>query len=142
MDSHLKSRRSLRAGSSFLNESSDAKRFRLILLLLSFLLATLACRPSARSSQSYDQIRELVAGKTATEVERLLGKPDLRETVLDDQRWVWWNYTFLDGDQYAPEIRGQVVHLEITFQKPPTPDADARVGGPLSVSYSKLSRSP
>jgi len=106
------------------------------------ILWTVACRPSARSSQSYDQIRELVTGRTAAEVERLLGKPDLRETVLDDQRWVWWNYTFLDGDQYAPEIRGQVVHLEITFQAPPTPRADARVRGPLSVSYSKPSRSP
>jgi hypothetical protein len=111
------------------------------LLLLSVLAGLLACRPGARSSQSYDQIRELVTGRTATEVERLLGKPDLRETVLDDQRWVWWNYTFLDGDQYAPEIRGQVVHLEITFQAPPTPGVDARVG-PLSVSYSKPSRSP
>jgi hypothetical protein len=113
--------------------------FKIGMLLI---LGVVACRPGARSSQSYDQIRELVAGRTSTEVERLLGKPDLRETVLDDQRWVWWNYTFLDGDQYAPEIRGQVVHLEITFQAPPTPGAEARVGGPLSVSYSKPSRSP
>lgn len=111
-------------------------------ILLLMLLAFLACGTSPRSHRSYDQIRDLVAGKTATEVEQLLGKPDLRETVLDDQRWIWWNYTFLDGDQYAPEIRGQVVHLEITFQNPSTPGADVRVGSSLSVSYSKPSRSP
>jgi hypothetical protein len=128
-------RRACRAGPALFR-----KGFSKIGMLL--ILGAVACRPSARSSQSYDQIRELVTGRTATEVERLLGKPDLRETVLDDQRWVWWNYTFLDGDQYAPEIRGQVVHLEITFQTPPTPGAEARVGGPLSVSYSKPSRSP
>lgn len=114
------------------------------LLILSLVLAVQACRPSARSAHSFDQIRELVAGKTAGEVERILGRPDVRETVLDDQRWIWWNYTFLDGDQYAPEIRGQVVHLEIILQNPqgpgaPVPLAEWRVDGALSVSYSKPS---
>ncbi|HTG34115.1 MAG TPA: hypothetical protein VLB76_14395 [Thermoanaerobaculia bacterium] len=117
------------------------------LVMLSLLLAVAACRPTARSGQSYDQIRELVAGRTAREVEQLLGKPDAREMVLDDSHWVWWNYTFLDGDQYAPEIRGQIVHLEITFQSPhgssaPVSLADWCVSGPLSVSYSKPSPGP
>lgn len=111
------------------------------LLCLGVVLLSVACRPSARSSRSYDQIRDLVAGKTAAEVERLLGQPDARETILDEARWVWWNYTFLDGDQYAPEIRGQVVHLEILFRNPGSARKTApldlwRVDGPLAVSYS------
>jgi outer membrane protein assembly factor BamE (lipoprotein component of BamABCDE complex) len=110
-------------------------------LLLIFLVLA-SCQPTARSHQSYDQIRQLVAGHTAAEVELLLGKPDVRSPVRGDSRWVWWNYTFLDGDQYAPEIRGQIVHLEITFQNPQDPDAlmplsQWRVNGSLSVSYSK-----
>jgi hypothetical protein len=109
-----------------------------LILLLAALAA--ACHPSARSHRSYDEIRDLVAGKTGAEVEHLLGPPDVRQTVLDDQRWIWWSYTFLDGDQYAPEIRGQTVHLEVTLQKPPGRDAptsprDWRVNGPLAVSY-------
>ena len=123
-------------------------RKNLPLLLLSLVLALLACRPSSRSQRSYDQIRELVTGKSGAEVEFLLGKPDVRENVLDDQRWIWWNYTFLDGDQYAPEIRGQIVHLEITLQRPAPSSGDTvlpiaqwRAAGPLSVSYSKPSRS-
>jgi hypothetical protein len=114
------------------------------LLLLSLLLSLLACRHSARSQRSYDQLRDLVTGKTGAEVEHILGHPDLRESVLDDQRWIWWNYTFLDGDQYAPEIRGQMVHLEVVLKKPAgginLPIAQWRAIGPLAVSYSKPSR--
>ena len=115
------------------------------LLLLGLLLPLLACRPSPRSKRSYDQIRDLVIGKSGAEVERLLGQPDVRETVLDDQRWIWWNYTFLDGDQYAPEIRGQIVHLEIILKNPALSGSTAppitlwRATGPLSVGYSKPS---
>jgi hypothetical protein len=105
---------------------------RWIVLALLVLLVP-GCRPSARSHRSYDEIRDLVAGRTAAEVERLLGPPDVRQSVLDDQRWVWWSYTVLDGPQYAPEVRGQLVHLEITFQKTAT---EWRVSGPLAVSYS------
>ncbi|MBW8875872.1 MAG: hypothetical protein JF614_12975 [Acidobacteria bacterium] len=117
------------------------------ILILSLLLGLASCRPAAKSQQSYDQIRGLVAGKTAAEVEGLLGEPDLRSAVLGDSRWVWWNYTFLDGEQYAPEVRGQIVHLEITFQNPqgpgaPVPLAQWKVGGPLAVSYSKSSQGP
>lgn len=113
------------------------------LFLLIFFLSLLACGPSPRSQQSYDQLRNLVTGKTGAEVERLLGPPDLRESVLDDQRWIWWNYTFLDGNQYAPEIRGQIVHLEIVLKRPPDgtdPIAKWRALGPLAVSYSMPSR--
>jgi hypothetical protein len=84
-----------------------------------------------------------VAGKTAVEVEQMLGQPDVRQPVLlDDLRCIWWNYTFLDGVQYAPELRGEVVHLEIVFENPaapgeaPRPTAEWRVSGPQAVSYS------
>ncbi|HEX6898591.1 MAG TPA: hypothetical protein VF789_02715 [Thermoanaerobaculia bacterium] len=115
-------------------------------LLLGLALTLPACRHSPKSDHSYDQIRALVAGKSASEIEHLLGEPDARENVLDEQRWIWWNYTFLDGDQYAPEIRGQVVHLEIILKNPAAsgaaiPVAQWRVTGPLSVSYSMPSRS-
>lgn len=115
-------------------------------LLLGLTLTILACQPSPRSNRSYDEIRELILGKSGAEVEQLLGQPDLRENVLDEQRWIWWNYTFLDGDQYAPEIRKQVVHLEIVLKNPAPsrttiPAAQWRVTGPLSVSYSMPSRS-
>jgi hypothetical protein len=107
------------------------------LLLLALGLPALACRPSPKSHRSYDQIRELVTGRTGAEVERLLGPPDLRQTVLDEQRWIWWSYTFLDGVQYAPEVRGQIVHLEITFQSSSgSANGPWRVAGPLAVSYS------
>jgi hypothetical protein len=102
--------------------------------LLSLALTT--CRPAARSPRSYDQIRLLVANKTGPDVERLLGPPDVRQTVLDDQRWIWWSYTFLDGDQYAPEIRGQIVHLEITLQNTAAAPTTWRVRGPMAVTYS------
>src|ERR1700688_1724305 len=73
-----------------------------------------------RSRLSFDQIQSRVAGKTEAEVESILGKPDTREArLVDDDVWIWWDFTFLDGEQYAPEVRGQVVHLEITFDKPP-----------------------
>jgi hypothetical protein len=115
-------------------------------LLLGLTLTILACQASPRSNRSYDDIRELILGKSGAEVERLLGEPDLRENVLDEQRWIWWNYTFLDGAQYAPEIRRQIVHLEITLKNPTPSDATIpaaqwRVTGPLSVSYSMPSRS-
>lgn len=116
---------------------------RLSVSTLFLLLCALACtHRQARSGRNFDEIRDLVTGKTAPEVERILGKPDSRETmVMSGERWIWWNYTFLDGSNYAPEERGRVVHLEIVFE----PDgsraeaslqgAELRVGGPLGVSY-------
>jgi hypothetical protein len=77
------------------------------------------CSPSARSRKSFDEIRILVAGKTESEVQNLLGAPDLREKLLfGDERWTWWNYTYLGGKDWAPEVRGRIVHLEITFAGP------------------------
>src|SRR4051812_10948294 len=105
-------------------------------LLLLLALAFGACRPSARSRYSYDEIKHLVAGKTAAEVERILGRPNVCQAVLlDDERCIWWSYTFLDGAPYAPELRGKVVHLEIIFEHPaaagetPRPTAEWRVSG-------------
>jgi hypothetical protein len=106
-------------------------------------LGWLACNGATiRSERSFDQIQRLVAGKTETEVEGLLGPPDIRETrLVDDEVWIWWDYTFLDGNQYAPELRGQAVHLEITFRKPAAgqdlPKAAWRVPGPFSVNFSR-----
>jgi hypothetical protein len=107
------------------------------------LLLCLSCRFAARSDRSFDQICDLVSGKTAHEVEVLLGAPDLRREVLPgDERWIWWNYTFLDGDSYPPEMRGQVVHLEISLTAPPDASEphllhpELRVDSPLAVSYS------
>ena len=83
----------------------------------------------------------MVLGKTAAEVEHLLGQPDVREPLFGDQRWIWWDYTFLDGAEYAPEERGRLVHLEIILQDmaPPgeaaRPVAEWKVSGPLGVSY-------
>lgn len=118
-----------------------------LLLCLPCLLPLLACAgPPARQTLSFTEVQRLVDGKTAAEVERLLGDPDLRESILDDeQRWVWWNHAVLDGLQYAPEVRGQVVHLEITFQLQrgspatgePAPAEEWRVLGPFAVSYSR-----
>jgi hypothetical protein len=116
---------------------------RVLPLLLGLLFVAACGRPAARSGRSFDQIQKLVDGKTAAEVAALLGPPDSRQDLLaDDERWVWWNYTYLDGADYPPEIRGQVVHLEITFEspvlssEPPVPREHWRVSGPLGVSYS------
>ncbi|HZF09100.1 MAG TPA: hypothetical protein VFE33_09945 [Thermoanaerobaculia bacterium] len=116
---------------------------RSVLLLLVGLSLAACAHPAARSARSFDQIQQLVAGKTAAEVAALLGEPDARQPLLaDDERWVWWNYTYLDGANYPPEIRGQIVHLEITFEspvlsaEPPVPREQWRVSGPLGVSYS------
>jgi hypothetical protein len=97
-----------------------------------------------RSQLTFDQIQLLVAGKTEAEVDRMLGEPDTRQARLfDDDIWIWWDYTYLDGEHYAPELRGQVVHLEITFDRPAAvagrhlPKRAWRVSGPLSVSFSR-----
>jgi hypothetical protein len=97
-----------------------------------------------RSQQPFDQIQREVSGKSEAEVETLLGRPDAHESrLVGDEVWIWWNFTFLDGDQYSPDVRGQVVHLEITFDKPVTgadpdvPHAAWRVAGPFSVNFSR-----
>lgn len=120
------------------------------LLLVSGLWGTAGCEgPAARSDKSFDEIRELVTGKTAAEVAALLGEPDTRQPVLlGDERWIWWNYTFLGGQGYAPEVRDQVVHLEITFLRPDSPRGVTPaysawpIGGPLGVGYTLPSKPP
>jgi len=88
----------------------------------------------ARSSKSFDEIHRLVAGKVAEEVVGLLGEPDSRQPIFGaDEKWIWWNYTFLDGNDYPPEVRGHVVHLEIIFKK--TSRREWRVDGELAVGY-------
>jgi hypothetical protein len=93
----------------------------ILLTSLTFLLISVAgCSgPRARSERSFDQIQALARGKSAEQILRLLGEPDSREKLFDsDERWVWWNYTFLDGRDCPPEMRGRVVHLEIVFRNP------------------------
>lgn len=112
------------------------------LLLLSFLLAACQHR-GARSEKCFDDIRFLVQGRTAHEIESILGHPDSRQPMpLTGERWIWWNYTYLDGKNYAPEERGRVVHLEIIFEpganrsgSATLPASDLRVTDPISVSY-------
>jgi hypothetical protein len=84
------------------------------------LLLGAGCRgPTARSERSFDEIQALARGKTAAQILHLLGEPDSREVVFDaDERWIWWNYTFLDGNDCPPEMRGRVVHLEIVIRNP------------------------
>jgi hypothetical protein len=113
-------------------------------LMLITLVLLLACgQQGAKSKKSFDDIRDMVKGKTAAEVEHLLGEPDSRQPlVLSGERWVWWNYTYLDGKNYPPERRGQIVHLEIIFERMGTVAgnakaalSDLRAADPLSVSY-------
>jgi hypothetical protein len=113
-----------------------------LLLAISMFLGLGGCHPAARSARSFDEIRNLVQGKTAADVEALLGAPNSRQTsVLGTERWIWWNYTYLGGQDYAPEFRGRIVHLQIEFANPsPTevekpPYSKWRIVNPLSVSF-------
>jgi hypothetical protein len=117
-----------------------------LLLVLGLVLPVHCGAPSPRSPHSFDEIQQIVAGKTASEVEALLGRPDARrQLITEDEKWTWWNYTVLDGEQYAPEVRGEIVHLEIVFEDPSSAGAAAlprtewRVSGPFAVSYSRPS---
>jgi hypothetical protein len=110
-----------------------------------FLLLLLAsCNAQhARSEKDFDGIREMVKGRTSAEVEQMLGKPDSKQEMLSSgERWIWWNYTFLGGSNYSPELRGTVVHLEIIFE----PDdragvarssfpGELRASSPFGISY-------
>lgn len=114
----------------------------LIILFSGLLLLGTGCSPGIRSRESFDAVCHKVEGKTAIEVEALLGHPSYRQrSALGDERWLWWNYAFLDGESYPPEVRGQVVHLEITFSDPlrtsgrSLPTSQWRVRQPFGVSY-------
>ena len=95
------------------------------------------CWQGARSDKSYDEIHRLIANRDATEVVRLLGEPDSRQAIFgSDEKWVWWNYTYLAGSDYPPELRGRVVHLEVVMSAAPEAAHDRqRVGGLLAVNY-------
>jgi hypothetical protein len=101
------------------------------LLALLTLVAIAACRVrTARSERSFAEIQGLVAGRSAAQIVALLGEPDSRLPVFDgDERWTWWSYTFLDGSDVPPELRGKVVHLEIVVVNP---DRGARRRPPYS----------
>lgn len=97
------------------------KTGRMWIASLGLLLIVLAgCRGlKARSERSFEEIQALAQGKTAEQILGLLGEPDTRQVVFDaDERWIWWNYTFLDGRDCPPEMRGRVVHLEIVIRNP------------------------
>lgn len=111
-------------------------------------LLILGCPATAsRSESSFDEIRQRIEGKTAAEVTRMLGEPDTRQQIFNaDERWIWWNYTFLDGNDYPPELRGAVVHLEIVFKNPAPaherrePYSDWRIDDALGVHFNLPSR--
>jgi hypothetical protein len=97
----------------------------------------------AKSAKCFDDIRKMVKGRTAAEVQQILGKPDSQQKMLlSAERWIWWNYTFLDGQDYPPELRGRLVHLEIIFERAGgegdagnAKPSDLRAADPLSVTY-------
>ena len=114
----------------------------LFAILLPGLLVAGCGDPRPRSRQSFDEIVARVAGMNAAEIATVLGPPDSRQPVyLRDERWIWWNYTFLAGEDYPPEVRGQVVHLEITFRNPSGAGSDSQpysqwhIAQPFGVSY-------
>jgi hypothetical protein len=99
-------------------------------------------QPRPTSDLSFGEISALVQGKTAAEVARLLGEPDSRQRIYDtDEKWIWWRYTSLDGEDVPPEVRGRVVHLEIVFRNPGRPHEASRpysewlIDGSLGVNY-------
>jgi hypothetical protein len=113
------------------------------------ILQLVGCNSSSRSGRSFDQIRSLVQGKSAEEVMKLLGPPDSRQSfLLGDEQWIWWNYTYLGGKDYAPEVRGKTVHLQITFENPSVtgtekpPYSKWQIVDPMSVSFLLPSAAP
>jgi hypothetical protein len=115
-----------------------------LLLAIALALPVHCGAPVPRSPYSFDQIQQRVAGRPAREIEALLGKPDSRQRLpTRDEKWIWWNYTMLDGEQYAPEVRRRIVHLEIFFEcrdgeAPAAAARDCRdPGGAAVVSYSR-----
>lgn len=61
----------------------------------------------------------------------MLGSPDSRQALLlGDELWIWWNYTYLGGQDYPPEVRGTTVHLQIIFTNP-------EIAGAARPSYSR-----
>ncbi len=107
------------------------------------LVGLLACSDrSPRSQRSFSDVSAMIKGRTAAEVAHLLGEPDSRRPVFDgDERWLWWNYTFLDGRDVPPELRGKVVHLDIVVVNPERggtkrrPYSEWRIDDALGIRY-------
>ena len=107
-------------------------------LVLSVLVVACNTGHRARSERAFHEIAALVAEASASEVVAVLGEPDSRQSVfLHDERWIWWNYTYLDGPDHPPELRGRVVHLEITLRRNQTLTGveTQRVARPFGVAY-------
>lgn len=84
-----------------------------------FLIRSGCHQPNPRSEQSFDDIRSLVQDQSAAQVLLLFGKPDTKQVILErNERWMWHDFTRLDGERCPQELRGLVVHLEITFRNP------------------------
>ncbi len=89
------------------------------------------------------EIARLVANRSESEVEKILGSPAARTPPLaDEEVCIWWSATYLEGE-YPPELRGMPLHLEITFTKPAgapggaVPRSAWRVAGPFAVNFSQ-----
>jgi hypothetical protein len=90
----------------------------IFLVIFILLIAASSCGPSRKKALSFDEIRDRIKGKTAAEALEVLGEPDSRQKMLlFSERWIWWNYTYLKGKNYPPELRGKKVHLEIIFDR-------------------------
>jgi hypothetical protein len=109
------------------------------------LVGLFACAHHApRSRHSFSDIQRLVVGRSEVEVEAMLGAPDVRQRRLaTDEVWIWWDYTYLAGAQYAPELRQQVVNLVVAFECPAgamggaAPHSTWRVAGPFAVNFTR-----
>ncbi len=95
-----------------------------------------------RSRRSFSELSRRIQGQSAAQILELLGEPDSRRPVLDgDERWLWWNYTFLDGRDVPPELRGKVVHLDIVVVNPERggskrpPYSEWRIDDALGIRY-------
>ena len=111
-------------------------------VLVVFLVLGISCSPATRPRKSFEEICRNVEGKTTAEVKAMLGEPNFHQVnPLGIERWIWWNYAELDGESYPPEVRGRVVHLEITFAAPSGPAGGSlphsqwRVRQPFGVAY-------
>ena len=114
-------------------------------LYIAFCLLLTACGyPRAKSEKDFDEIREMVKGKTSSEIERMLGEPDSKQEMTSTaQRWIWWNYTYLRGPDYPPEWHRKVVHLEIILEPdgwagvaPAASPGELRASNPFGINYS------
>jgi hypothetical protein len=117
-----------------------------LLVLACLALGWLACGAHPpRARRRFGEIERLVAGRTESAVKAILGPPDAcAPRLADDEVWIWWDSAVLDDEQFAPELRGMAVHLEITFTRPagmpgddPLSHSSWQVAGPFAVNFSR-----